>query len=154
MHSRIAHKKEILKSYLPEEEMFEKSCENRRMNIFIADLNKFLGELYDSQSPAYNTKATFEVIAEKGALYNIFLFAEVRDADQTDLKNMQVMTEVREQCLGMRFGGKFDDRLDLVSFANIGFRERSIGLDPGYGVVASESSNSKIEKFVVPMYRG
>ena len=54
----------------------------------------------------------------------------------------------------MRFGGKFDDRLDLVSFANIGFRERAIGLDPGYGVVASESSNSKIEKFVVPMYRG
>ena len=154
MHSRIAHKNEILKSYIPDEEMFEKSCENRRMNIFIADLNKFLGELYDSQSPAYNTKATFEVIAEKGALYNIFLFAEVRDADQTDLKNMQVMTEVREQCLGMRFGGKFDDRLDLVSFANIGFRERAIGLDPGYGVVASESSNSKIEKFVVPMYRG
>jgi hypothetical protein len=67
---------------------------------------------------------------------------------------LPVMTDVREQCLGVRFGGKFDDRLDLVRFANIGYREKAIGLNPGYGVIASESSNTKIEKFVVPMYRG
>ena len=154
MHKRIPLKKEIIKSYLPEEEMFEKSCVNRRLNLFIADLNKFLRELYDDQSPAYDMRISFEVIAEMGALYNIFLFAEVRDADQAELKMLPVMTDVREQCLGVRFGGKFDDRLDLVRFANIGYREKAIGLNPGYGVIASESSNTKIEKFVVPMYRG
>ncbi len=155
MLSRVPLKKEGLGLCLSEEEMFERAMVNRRLNIFVSDLNKLIRELYDVSSPAYENRITFEVIAEMGAFYNIFLFAEVRDADQTELVSRPIMDEFREQCLGVRFGGKFSDsRLRLLDFENVGYRDKSAAMKPGFGIVASSSSNSKQERFVVPMYRG
>lgn len=154
MRSRIALKKEILKSYAPEEEMFERACVNRRVNLFIADLNKLVEVLYDETSAAYGSRAALNLIAEKGALYNVFMFAEVRDADQQNLELRPVVNEIKAQCIGVRLGGRFSDNLKLLKFENIGYRDKNVVLKPGVGIVSSEGSNSKIEKFVVPMYRG
>lgn len=155
MRARIPLKKEGLAERLSEEEMFEKVSGTRRLNVFIADFGSFIKEIYDNTSPAYDSKNAFELIAEVGRFYNIFLYIEVKDADQNSLKAEPIVREIIENSRGLRFGGRLNDSKQVFySFDNVKIMNQGAKMPPGNAVVACDDSSAPIEKIVVPLYRG
>ena len=89
MQERVAVKKKCLNDKCSEEETFEAASAFRRIDLFIADAGSFLREAYNKESMAFQSINVLEAICDKGRFYNIFLFAEVRDADQNELAGYQ-----------------------------------------------------------------
>ena len=155
MRKRIPLKKKCLDDRLSEEETFKATLASQRINLFIGDLGSFIREVFDPASPAANGKPVVELIATKGRFYNVYLYAEIKDADQMTLMSNPVVREMCDVCAGVRFGGRLNDsKQKMFEFANVSFRDVGKSLKPGIGIIPSEDKQAKIEKIVVPMYRG
>ena len=155
MRKRIPLKKKCLDDRLSEEETFKATLASQRINLFIGDLGSFIREVFDPASPAANGKPVVELIATKGRFYNVYLYAEIKDADQMTLMSNPVVREMCDVCAGVRFGGRLNDsKQKMFEFANVSFRDVGKSLKPGIGIIPSEDKQAKTEKIVVPMYRG
>ena len=155
MGKRIPLKKKCLDNRLSEEETFNALLTTQRINLFIADLGSFIREIEDPASPAVNAKSVVELIAAKGRFYNVYVYAEIKDADQMTLMSNPTVREMCDTCAGVRFGGRLNDtKQRMFEFANVSFRDVGRSLKPGIGIIPSEDKQAKTEKIVVPMYRG
>ena len=96
-------------------------------------------------SPAANGKPVVELIATKGRFYNVYLYAEIKDADQMTLMSNPVVREMCDVCAGVRFGGRLNDsKQKMFEFANVSFRDVGKSLKPGIGIIPSEGSKKSL----------
>ena len=101
-------------------------------------------------SPAYGARDLFDTVCERGAGYNLFLYVELSDKEQTDLMGYNAYENLRAYRSGIRFGGRLNEQ-KLFSFENIGYQEQDRAQKPGLGIVPSDSRDARVEKVVVPL---
>jgi S-DNA-T family DNA segregation ATPase FtsK/SpoIIIE len=153
MQERVAVKKKCLNDKCSEEETFEAAYAFRRIDLFIADAGSFLREAYNKESMAFQSINVLEAICDKGRFYNIFLFAEVRDADQNELAGYQAFRSMKEYRSGIRFGGRMSDQ-SVFAFDNVKYQDQDKTTKPGIGIIPSDDKQARLEKLIIPMYRG
>lgn len=150
MSRRAGIKKACLDRRATDEELFEASQENRRIDLFIPQMSALVKQLHDPASPAFNGQALFEALCERGRGYNIFLYGEVSDREETDLMGYTCFDSMRGYNSGIRFGGCFDAQ-KLFPFANVGYQQQSLPLKAGLGVIPSDDPSGRLIKVVVPL---
>lgn len=133
---------------LPDEELFQRTQENPRIDIFIGDMGAFVKEL--NEPPARDGRGLFEAFCDRGKGYNIFLYAEVDDKDHETLRGHTCFDNLRNYRSGIRFGGRFREQKELP-FENIRFQEQERAMKEGVGVIPSGSQDERLIKVVVPM---
>ena len=148
--SRARIKKSCIDSRASREELFEASLASKRIDLFIGNLGGFVKELYSAQSELAGAKALFETLCEKGNGYNVFLFAEVSDKEQTELMGYNCFESMRNYRSGIRFGGRLNEQ-KMFAFENVGYQEQDRTQKAGIGFIPSDNRDKKLEKVVIPL---
>ena len=148
--ARAGIKKACLEQRASEEAMFQAALENRRIDIFMGNLSVLIKELYDVNSPARNALSLFETLCERGKGYNVFLYAEVTDREQTELLGYNGFESMRNYRSGIRFGGRLNEQKIFV-FENIHYQEQDRATKAGIGIIPSDNRDARVERVVVPM---
>lgn len=133
-----------------DEALFDAALENRRMDIFIGDMQALVNELNNSESPAFNAQALFDTLCERGKGYNIFVFGEIGDREQDDLMGYACVDSMRNYQSGIRFGGRFGEQ-KLFSFENVRYQDQDRSMSAGIGVIPSEDNEARLVRVVVPL---
>ena len=149
MIRRADIKRECLARKASDREMFDAALVNRRIDLFIGDIQPFVAEIENRESPAIDARNFFETLCEKGKGYNIFLYAEVQDRDQSGLMGYTSFDSLRSFQSGIRFGGRFGEQ-KIFSFENVGFRDADRGMKPGTGVIPCDNREAPLVKVVIP----
>ncbi|NBI65379.1 FHA domain-containing protein [Pseudoflavonifractor sp. 60] len=147
---RAGIKKACLDRKASQEEMFTAAQANSRINIFIGNMSTLIGQLHDPESPVFNARDLFETLCERGMGYNIFLYGEVSDREETDLMGYTCFDSMRGYRSGVRFGGRFSEQ-KLFPFENVGYQDQERSMKCGVGMVPSENREERQVKIVVPM---
>lgn len=150
MVARAPLKKDCIAKRDSDEEMFTAALVNRRIDIFIGNMSALIKQLHDPKSPAFNAQGLFETLCERGRGYNIFLFGEVEDREETELMGYTCFDSMRSYRSGIRFGGRFGEQ-KLFLFENVGYQEQDRSMKCGIGMIPSESREERQVKVVVPM---
>lgn len=148
--SRAKVKKECLDNRASREEMFEAALSSRRIDLFISNLGELIRELHNTQSELAGARSLFETLCERGNGYNVFLFVEVSDREQSELMGYNSFESMRNFRSGIRFGGHLNEQ-KIFSFENVGYREQDRGQKPGIGFIPSDNREARLEKVVVPL---
>jgi len=148
--SRAKIKKACIEAKRSDAEMFTEALVNQRINIFIGNMVTLVKELQDPNSPAFNALDLFETLCEKGKGYNIFLYAELSDRDESELLGYACFDSLRSYRSGIRFGGRFSVQ-KIFSFENVGYQEQDRSMKCGIGVMPSESRDERQVRVVVPL---
>ena len=130
--------------------MFTAALVNQRINIFLGNMSALINHLHDPESPAFNAQGLFETICERGRGYNIFLFGEVDDREETELMGYTCFDSMRSYRSGIRFGGRLSEQ-KLIPFENVGYQEQDRSMKCGIGMIPSENREDRQVKVVVPM---
>lgn len=147
---RAGIKKACMDRRAADRELFDAAMGNRRIDIFLGNMTGLIAMLHDPESPAFNAKALFETLCERGKGYNIFLYGEVSDREETELMGYVCFDNMRSYRSGIRFGGRFGEQ-KLFSFENVGYQDQDRSMKPGVGVIPSESREERLVKVVVPL---
>lgn len=154
IHGELVRRAKIKKACMDRKatpkEMFDAAQENQRIDIFIGSMTALIQELHNPESPAFNAQGLFETLCERGAGYNIFLFVEITDQEQTELMGYTCFDSMRSYRSGIRFGGRFGEQ-KLLPFENVGYQDQDRSMKYGVGVLPSENRESRQIKIVVPM---
>lgn len=150
MVERAKIKKACIDARKTDEEMFAESQENGRIDIFMGNMRALVAELHDPNSPAIGAQSLFETLCERGKGYNIFLYGEVSDKDESDLMGYTCFDSLRSHRSGIRFGGRFGDQKSF-SFENVGYQDQDRSIKAGIGVIPCENREERLVKVVVPM---
>lgn len=150
MIARAQIKKDCIAKKSTDEEMFTAALANRRIDIFMGNMAALINCLHDPESPAFNAQGLFETLCERGRGYNIFLFAEVDDREETELMGYTCFDSMRGYRSGIRFGGRLSEQ-KLFLFENVGYQEQDRSMKCGIGMIPSENREDRQVKVVVPM---
>ena len=150
MVRRAPIKKKHLDEKSSDEELFDYALENRRIDIFVGNMQTLIDELHNPESPAYNAQSLFDTLCERGKGYNIFLFGEVQDRDQEELLGYACIDCIRSGQSGIRFGGRFSEQ-KMFSFENIRYQDQERSMKVGVGVIPSEDNEAPLIRVVVPL---
>ncbi len=150
MVRRAPIKKKHIEAKSSDEELFNEALENRRIDIFIGNMQTVINELQDPESPAYDAQSLFDTLCERGKGYNIFIFGEIQDRDQEELMGYACIDSVRGSQAGIRFGGKFSEQ-KLFTFENIRYQDQERSMKVGIGVIPSEDSEARLIRVVIPL---
>lgn len=150
MISRAGIKKAMLDAKKSDAELFEAALKNPRIDIFLGGMRALIEKLHDVDSPVFNAQGLFESLCERGKGYNIFLYGEVHDKEETDLMGYTCFDSMRSWRSGIRFGGRFGDQ-KLFAFENVNYQEQDRSMKRGLGVIPSENREERLMKVVVPM---
>jgi len=132
------------------EELFECSLQNPRIDIFISNMQALIDLLNNAESKTYSARETFDIFCERGKGYNIFLYAEISDKEQLDLMGYTCFDNMYSYRSGIRFGGRFNDQR-IFPFENIGYQDQDRSMKSGVGVIPSENREDSLVRIVVPM---
>ena len=130
--------------------MFRETQSNRRISIFITDLFEFVLALNDKDSPAFGARGLFDALCERGKGYNIYLYAELEDKDQSDLMGYACFDSLRNYRSGIRFGGRFGDQR-VFAFENVRYQDQDKSMKPGMGVIPSDDRDVPLLRIVTPL---
>lgn len=150
MIRRASIKKKYQEDGWTDEALFDAATENRRINLFVANMQTLVDELHTPESPAFHAQALFDTLCERGKGYNIFVYAEVNDRDQDELMGYACMDSAQAAQSGIRFGGKFSAQ-KLFPFENVPYQEQERSMKPGVGVLPSDNSEARLVRVVVPL---
>lgn len=150
MVARAQIKKDCMARKSSDEEMFTAALANRRIDIFMGNMTALVGHLHDPESPAFNAQDLFVTLCERGRGYNIFLFAEVDDREETELMGFSSFESMRAYRSGIRFGGRLSDQ-KLFLFENVSYQEQGLSMKCGTGIIPSENKQDRLVRVVVPM---
>ena len=148
--SRAQIKKACIDAKKSDEEMFDAALVNQRIDIFIGNMAALVKELYNPDSPAVNAQGLFETLCERGKGYNIFLYVELSDKDESELLGYSCFDSIRSYRSGVRFGGRFSEQ-KIFSFENIGYQDQDRSMKSGIGMMPSESRDERQIRVVVPL---
>lgn len=148
--NRAKIKKACLDAKKSDADLFTAALENERINLFIGNMRVFIEKLHDPDSPMIGARDLFEVLCERGKGYNIFLYGEVSDKDETEMMGYTCFDSMRSYHSGIRFGGRFGAQ-KLFPFENVGYQEQDRSIKRGVGVIPSENREERLVKVVVPM---
>ena len=149
MVARAGIKKACIERRASDEELFQAALENRRIDVFVGNLSALFKALYDVNSPAYNAHALFETLCERAKGYNIFLFAEVSDREQTELMGYNSFESMRNYRSGIRFGGRLNEQ-KIFAFENIHYQEQDRATKAGVGIIPNDNRDARVERVVGP----
>lgn len=150
MIARAQIKKDCIAKKSSDEEMFTAALANRRIDIFMGNMSALINCLHDPESPAFNAQGLFETLCERGRGYNIFLFGEVDNREETELMGYTCFDSMRGYRSGIRFGGRLSEQ-KLFLFENVGYQEQDRSMKCGVGMIPSENREDRQVKVVVPM---
>lgn len=152
--NRAKRKADCMAKNMEHQEFFEAMSSYRRYCIFIPNIHGFLKELYNRESEAFQAVDVYEtLVGDKGFYYNFYFFAEVHDAEISEVLGYPFMRSFKDNGIGIRFGGKYQSQ-KLFDYANISYKLQSSVLKPGVGVVPSDDENARQNQIVVPYYKG
>ncbi len=151
---RAPKKTECLGKHLDDADFFDEMLEFKRHCIFIPNIRGFINELYNRESEAYNAVNVYEtLVGDKGYHYNYYFFAEVGDADISEVLGYKFMQSFKDNGKGIRFGGKYLAQ-KLFTYANIPYKVQNNALKPGMAVVPTDDESARVEQIVAPNYKG
>lgn len=150
MVRRAPIKKKHIEERSSDEVLFDAAMENRRINLFIGNMQMLVHELHDANSPAFNAQALFDTLCERGKGYNIFVYGEMNDRDQDELMGYACIDSIRNELSGIRFGGKFNDQ-KIFSFENVRYQEQERSMKTGIGVIPCDDNEARLIRVVVPL---
>lgn len=154
VQNRSAAKKQGLEDNLDEEEFFRHMQSYRSKCTFIANAARFTEELYNPQSPANEASEVLELLTgEKGRHYNFYFFAEIGDAEISEVLGWTVMQNFQDNGVAIRFGGRYLSQ-NMFSYANVPYNLQESATKTGTGVMSSEEDTCVRKQVVVPNNRG
>ena len=115
-----------------------KSENRRRQRIFteygVNNINSYTS-LFKSGDAAEPIPHLFIIIDE---------FAELKREEPDFMK---------EYRSGIRFGGRMSDQ-SVFAFDNVKYQDQDKTMKPGIGIIPSDDKQARLEKLIIPMYRG
>lgn len=146
-------KKQMLAAGAEEDEIYEKISEEEPYYIIIADLVRFINDIYHPNDSSLHMEAYLENITEKGFLHNFFFFGAINPDEVVKISGCKIYANMTSYKTGVHFGG-FINSQRLFDFRNIPFVEQSKPMKAGLGLVPSPEDSSEARQVVIPQVKG
>ncbi len=148
MARRAVIKKNCYDQHKSQDETFDAALANRRIDLFLGNLADFLKTVQDPSFPDRGAPGFLDRICERGQGYNLFLYAELEDADKNALFQSYTFTRMKENHGGIRFGGRFHE--SFLPCANVNYKDEEKPMQPGIGVISSKDWKDRLVKVMIP----
>lgn len=145
-------KKECRIQSMENMEIFEKTCKEKPIFIFISDLVEFIKMLYGKEGEQKGVGVTMTNLLEKGDLLNIYFISCFNWEKRTEVIGKAAYEAYIKYRTGVHLGGNADSQR-LLDISGISMQEKMKAEKAGIGLTAATDSRGTI-KIITPLARG
>jgi len=148
-------KAQLIEKGAEEKEIYEHMKEYESIFIFVDDLPYFIEKMiHPAEDVPKNILLNMEMIADKGALHNIYWFVTINKEDIAPISSYPLYRMFTRDKKAIHFGGNVHTTtLSNLSFDNQDRRSLDMAKPVGRGMLSSDME-SDVKEIIVPMIKG
>ncbi|WP_035765611.1 FtsK/SpoIIIE domain-containing protein [Butyrivibrio sp. NC2002] len=148
-------KAQLIEKGAEEKEIYEHMKEYESIFIFVDDLPFFIDKMiHPAEDVPKNILLNMEMIADKGALHNIYWFVTINKEDIAPISSYPLYRMFTRDKKAIHFGGNVHTTtLSNLSFDNQDRRSLDMAKPVGRGMLSSDME-SDVKEIIVPMIKG